>query len=415
METIRTGVLAALPSSHHHVSRSAPSRRCRVTLELGWDPLAFVDEQSYSEAPGDALERAVTITGTADDAQAVTAGEYLVQTWATGGRIMQLVKEVARRGRHNSVSCMYTLHWSSFPLGSCPGDDYLFSPALTPFIALQPVPVFVFLPCPTFCSPFIFLAILTHYVSTGVLPDRTELDVRIDDEAFIVHATGPSDSVVEVGQQFAWLGAALRSSTSRNGIAQCTPFVSSAALKTLETQSSGLEPIIPELICGIGFDIQPPDVEGTDAPGKCWHNMFRNPVMVVGFPIPFKPESDLRLGLEMPLNMISVLAGSERVHEFDGKVFIKGYSTMVVATKIVGDLVIWHYFYNAERKKISHLDHTLDDELNGTVGLSQLENARHVVGWCSQCKSYAGEYYLVCITNSRSVLQLPRSQITRQC
>lgn len=118
--------------------------------------------------------------------------------------------------------------------------------------------------------------------------------------------------------------------------------------------------------------------------------MFRNPVMVIGFPIPFKT-NDYALGLEMPLNMVTTLAGSNRVHEFHGKAFIKGFSTMVIATKKIGDLVVWHYFYNADRGKLSHLDHTLGDDLNGSISISQLESSRHVVGWCSDCRVYAGE------------------------
>lgn len=219
------------------------------------------------------------------------------------------------------------------------------------------------------------------------MPDRTELKAHLEDSRFIVIATGPGDSVVEVGQQFAWIGAALRSSTYTTGIATCAPFISSTSLETTENHDT--EPI-PRLTCVVEFDLQQPAVDATKDPGQCWHNMFRNPVMVIGFPIPFKT-NDYALGLEMPLNIVTTLAGSSRVHEFHGKVFIKGFSTMVIATKKIGDLVVWHYFYNTDRGKLSHLDHTLGDDLNGSISLSQLESSRHVVGWCSDCKVYAGE------------------------
>ncbi|OXV07933.1 hypothetical protein Egran_04303 [Elaphomyces granulatus] len=121
-------------------------------------------------------------------------------------------------------------------------------------------------------------------------------------------------------------------------------------------------------------------------PGQCWHNMFRNPIMVSGYPILTKHEHGL--GVEMPLNMVAGLAGSERANQFDGKVFIKGFSTMLIAVKITTDLLIWHYFYNSEGERISYLDHTLqgvDD-----ISLLQLDTARHVVGWCSDSMYYAG-------------------------
>jgi hypothetical protein len=115
--------------------------------------------------------------------------------------------------------------------------------------------------------------------------------------------------------------------------------------------------------------------------------MFRNPVMVSGYPILTKHERGL--GLEMPLNMIAELGGSKRANEFDGKVFIKGFSTLLIATKITRGLLIWHYFYNSDGERIPYLDyklHGVDD-----ISLLQLDSFRHVVGWCSDCMYYAGK------------------------
>jgi hypothetical protein len=105
-----------------------------------------------------------------------------------------------------------------------------------------------------------------------------------------------------------------------------------------------------EIFCMIEFEMNEPATSREGPPGQCWH-MFRNPVMVSGYPILTKHEHGL--GLEMPLNMIAELGGSERANEFDGKVFIKGFSTMLIATKITRDLLIWHYFYNREKNLLS--------------------------------------------------------------
>jgi hypothetical protein len=78
-----------------------------------------------------------------------------------------------------------------------------------------------------------------------------------------------------------------------------------------------------EIFCMIEFEMNEPATSREGPPGQCWHNMFRNPVMVSGYPILTKHER--RLGLEMPLNMIAELGGSERANEFDRKVFIKGF------------------------------------------------------------------------------------------
>lgn len=116
MSEIRADILAALPASRR-VSRSAPTQRYKATFELCWDPLVFVDEQSYTGAAEIALRRAITITGSADDAQATTTRDYLVQTWPNGGEIMQLIEDVARSGRYSPVSCTYNpFRWYELPL-----------------------------------------------------------------------------------------------------------------------------------------------------------------------------------------------------------------------------------------------------------------------------------------------------------
>jgi hypothetical protein len=220
------------------------------------------------------------------------------------------------------------------------------------------------------------------------LLDGTELDARIEGSKVVVTVIGIADSLAEVGQQLAWLGTALRSSPFEVGIAICSPFIRSTRLENNASppQVSELMPLL-EIFCVIDFKMNELSSIGKGLSGQCWHNMFRNPVMVSGYPILKKHEHGL--GLEMPLNMIAGLAGSERANEFDGKVFIKGFSTMLIATKITRDLLIWHYLYNREGGRISYLDHTFQDTDN--ISLFQLDTARHVVGWCSQCLYYAGK------------------------
>jgi len=228
----------------------------------------------------------------------------------------------------------------------------------------------------------------SNVVLLANLPDGTGVEARIDGSKFIVTAVGTGDSLAEIGQQFGWLGAALRSSRFEAGVATCSPFVRSTRLENTASPAQPCEPMpLFEIFCVIDFEMNEPATSGEGGPGQCWHNMFRNPVIVSGYPILTKHEREL--GLEMPLNMIAGLAGSERANKFNGKVFIKGFSTMLIATKITRDLLIWHYLYNSEGERISYFDHTLrsvDD-----ISLLQLDTARHVVGWCSDCMYYAGK------------------------
>jgi len=222
----------------------------------------------------------------------------------------------------------------------------------------------------------------------GNLPDGTELLAQIRESKLILKTNGTGDSIAEIGQIFAWLAGALRSSPFRDGVAICVPRIQATPCGDTASLPMTSKPKIPaEISCVVQFDIYQSSASEEGAPGQCWHKMFRNPVMVHGYPILSKQEHNL--GLEMPLNMMARLAGSERANIFDGKIFIKGFSTMLVATKLIGDLLIWHYFYNSEGDRISYLDHKLQSMDN--FSLQQLEATRHVVGCCLDCMYYAGK------------------------
>lgn len=106
MDGIRQEILKLLPPVTR-VSRRRPSQEYRGTFELDWDPLSFVMEQQSTEPPHEALKKAITLTGTANDGQAITTGAYPSQTWpATGDSVMQLVQDAIKdpenssKGRH---------------------------------------------------------------------------------------------------------------------------------------------------------------------------------------------------------------------------------------------------------------------------------------------------------------------------
>lgn len=107
MENISNKILDALPSDRK-VSRKASSQEHKATFEVDWDPLAFVKEQQYTESPDIALQRAITLIGSANDAQAVTTENYLSQTWpATGKQIMRLVMDVVLNNMDHHHACQY--------------------------------------------------------------------------------------------------------------------------------------------------------------------------------------------------------------------------------------------------------------------------------------------------------------------
>jgi hypothetical protein len=84
-------------SPSHRVSKNRPSKVHEMVFEVNWDPLAFITNQEYEEEPGPAIERAITLTGSATDAQTMTCRQYLRQTWPSlGDHVIRLIKEAVR-------------------------------------------------------------------------------------------------------------------------------------------------------------------------------------------------------------------------------------------------------------------------------------------------------------------------------
>lgn len=220
-----------------------------------------------------------------------------------------------------------------------------------------------------------------------MLSDGTEVAVLLDSFSVIVSALGTADSLVEVGQQFAWLGAALRSSPYPTDIAECTPIITTV-LQTSEVPADDLkQKKLTNIFWKISYKIQK-STSPERQPGQCWRGMFRNPVIVQGYPILAKHERSL--GLEMPLNMMAGLIGSSQVTTFDEKTFVKGFSAMLVAVRSTRDLLVWHHNYDEQGERISYNDHGLRIKDTYNINLSDVSTMRQVVGWCADCTFHAG-------------------------
>ncbi|KAK2592180.1 hypothetical protein QQS21_010122 [Conoideocrella luteorostrata] len=339
MRMMRQEIMSCLPIAHK-ISREKSAGTYKMTFQVRWDPLAFLKEQDYRPKPDNALEMAITLTGSAKDAQALTCAQYLCQTWPSSGKhTIRLIKHVVntKNGRRHSCN----------------------------------------------------------------LPDGTELIAWIDASNFMVEVLGKGDSIAQVGEQLAWLAAALRSSpTDEPGVASCTPFIDDIH-QCNDSSGSPTTLVWPAMLCKIDFTVQTkaPDFEPSN--GQCWHNVFRNPVVVEGYPIPRRSEPNT--GLEISLNIMAGLVGTKRVNTFNGYIFIKGFSAMLVPTRNTGDLLIWHLLYKKDGNHISYLDNTVAHAQN--LIEFELEEARHIIGWCSEVKYCAGAADAVYPTKETS---LPR-------
>jgi hypothetical protein len=181
MEAVRREILHSLPPSHK-VSRKKSPQACKVTFRIKWDPLAFVEEQDYGEEPSEAVKTAITLTGSANDAQALTCGQYLRQTWPLSGEhTIRLLQD------WSVVDLAINTHASSLARSSQNSKP--------------------------------------NHISIGDLPDSTKLTAWINEAVFMVEVFGTGDSVAEIGEQLAWLGccSSLVSVRSRGRLLHAIP------------------------------------------------------------------------------------------------------------------------------------------------------------------------------------------------
>jgi hypothetical protein len=232
---------------------------------------------------------------------------------------------------------------------------------------------------------------MTKFTSIATSSDGGNLTAWRNPPFVYVEASGSRSSITEVGEQLAWLGAAL-SCSPYDDLANCRPYIDDSDWnleEQFELKHGGIHGEPNALTIDFTFDQD--ELGDETLEGQCWHNLFRNPVLVPGFPI--LRRSHHQHGLEMPLNMMAGLVGAVRAHIFNSAVVIKGFSTMMVPTYQADGLLVWHVFFNPDGSHISYLGHDLMP-VQG-VGLSHLQTLRHVVGWCSRAISCAGTIFIL--------------------
>lgn len=108
METIRGKIMDSLPR-HSRLSRSRSAEAFHMIFHTEWDPLAFVEDQMYDAEADEAIEIALTLTGSPNDTQALPCGKYLEQTWPNSGQyILQLIKDLVISELRAKPRCEYT-------------------------------------------------------------------------------------------------------------------------------------------------------------------------------------------------------------------------------------------------------------------------------------------------------------------
>lgn len=213
---------------------------------------------------------------------------------------------------------------------------------------------------------------------------------------FIEAVAGPY-YLSELAEQLAWLTATLRLSPPSDTIMVVTPRIASL---TVNSEPAG-GPVASSGICEMSVDFGHSTGVAVGANGSCWTRLFARPILVHGYPIPWRTLQST--GLEVSLPVMASLIRTNQVIRLDDRIVMKGFDKLLIATAFAKDSVVWHALVSeSPGERISYFDNrteTLKWKGNELPLLRSLENARHFIGWCSQATDFCGElrYFLIWI------------------
>ncbi|KAK1255021.1 hypothetical protein MKX08_009016 [Trichoderma sp. CBMAI-0020] len=298
-----------------HLSREALVTH-GVSITVDWDLALFLQKQKYNESPDMAVERALTVTGSEIEAQAVTTAQYLDQAWpSSGSHLLDLIKQVA--------------------------------------CAARATPIY------------------------HTLPDGTHLAAWPGGPKFKLDVSGKAESIAVIGEQLAWLGSALRSSSNEPGVAVVGAFVRSMGIHPNTWPPERQE---QTFFCNIGFGVDVVDHPDEISNAQCWFPLFRRPVIATGFPILLRPPSTK--GLDISLDTLTKLTGASVISQINNKLYFVGFSSWLVPTSYCDNIMLWHMIYNKDGGLVSHLD--VDKVYAAKVEVSEIHNSRHILAYCSE-------------------------------
>ena len=226
-------------------------------------------------------------------------------------------------------------------------------------------------------------------MTLGCFADGMELEIDLRLQKGSVVARGTHAALNELSEQLAWLGCAFQSSPVSFGICYTSPNI--VVLKDVNSSSP-----IPSITAQLGFVTLSQDHGlSTDADGTCWHALFRNSVVADGFPILARHENEQ--GLELPLDMMSILAEARFVTHYDRTLILKGHCTMLVPTRRTERSVTWHFIVNEGGKRLPY--YSFRERCPGWIGTDKVntnlledDNIRHFVGWASKITRHLGTF-----------------------
>jgi hypothetical protein len=193
-----------------------------------------------------------------------------------------------------------------------------------------------------------------------------EISISFQSPYLSVSASGMAHILCDIGAQLSWLGAACAASDHPTKM----------ALRSVKIVSKSKKPKTACLT--IRYQSRPVESE------SCWHGLFKNPVIAVGFQTLSRKNEEQ--GLDISLDLMTSLGLCDRITVFDGRLVIKGFSSMFIPTKLAKNSIQWHFIYHEDGSRVSYLEG--DKYVPVALGpaeltVPRLEASRHFVGWAS--------------------------------
>ena len=210
---------------------------------------------------------------------------------------------------------------------------------------------------------------------------RTRIHVRFTNGGTSIEASGEAVALLEIAEAMSWLGAACRPSPFPDRIATCTTTVENRWDRRALNVSYECTAISQE-------DNSNGSSDGRTV-AKCWHLMFRNPVIALDSPIPRRNNAET--GLETTLELLATLAQTFWATCFGDSFLLKGFNSITVPIQRFATSVIWHFIVNKDGTRMPYY------EVCKHGGLQSFEDAifqgaRHFVGWTRDAQTIAGKH-----------------------
>ena len=204
---------------------------------------------------------------------------------------------------------------------------------------------------------------------------------------FVFVIIGSADFIAETGEILSWMGAVFRPSPKEGVVYECTPSVNNFKYQ----ESNLFLDIYTSKSCTIEYSL----IEAGTSLAHCWHGLFQYAVVAHGFPI--MKRSNSVEGLEMSLGMMLALCRARHIGQYNGKIIIKGFSSMFSLSEHKPGISTWHLTGNMDGSFIPY-PRTKDGIEFGDLGVQEILRDRHFVGWCSQFIYGPGEIISISIS-----------------